>query len=1051
MSMTDANNSNAGPTAQPCPTSLKSGPIAYFAGNPVAAYVLVIFLIVGGVLSGLQLTVQYYPDFEARRAFVSVLYPGASPREIEDDVTRRIEEAVVGLPGVERVVSTASQGIGKVTVEMATFADSDAVVNDMQSAIDGIENFPPVRAEQPDVHLLKVTHEVMTLAVMSSSLPEDELRLAAEDLRDRVLELPAVSQVFLKGTRDREITIELSEEGLRRHGLSISQVSRSVRQASLNLTMGELRTETGGVVLQTVAKKSVGQDFEDIPLITRLDGTIVTLGDVATIRDGFVDEDILTEVNSHPAVLIRIDATEQQSVIKIANDIRDLLASYQPPEGASVTIWSDNANPILDRLQEIVKSGAIGMILVFICLVLVFDLRIAFWMTVAIPLSFVGSLLFFEAADLTLNLGTIFGFFLLVGIVVDDSVVVGESIASERDKGKSALDAAISGARAMVGPLTIGAITTILAFLPFLFITSPAFQIVNVFPYVAIFVLFVSLVAAFFILPAHLAHESRWSLSPLSDVQSRVGGWLDEVRDRVVVPAAAWPLRNVWLSIVGALLILVFAVMLLGSNAVRIVLFDENLSSTDNVQADIYLPVGAPFEETVAAADRFVEAAHSINDRLEGTAVDAVSIIVGNVDTGWQVGERLNGSHLASVRLHLRDQAVRRATPPEVERAWRKAVSPLANLERVEFRSGRIAPGPSVSYSLKHEDMETLRSATAELRAGMATVPGIYGIHDDLALGKRHLEFELTPAGKAAGLTPALIGKQLRSSFHGADVQNIQRGREEINVVVRYPADQRRSLGDLARERIQRPGGGEIPLSIAANITERREPATLTRIDGRRAARVSGRADTAVITPIQARRQVHEQIIPDLLLKYPGLAVEVEAGARDEGDLLEKLALLVPIVLIAIFALIASFLRSYWKPVIATACIPIAFAGAIISHWVLGWDLTTMSIFGMIAVSGVVVNDTLVLIDRYNTIRRDNAMIPAVAAAAAATRQRFRPVFLTSLTTLLGLSPLLYERGDELIAFVPFVVSMLGGLTFSTLSIIFVLPALVMIAAGRYD
>ncbi|MDE0695443.1 MAG: efflux RND transporter permease subunit [Boseongicola sp.] len=1049
--MTDASSTSAGPTAKPGPIGLGSGPIAYFAGNPVAAYLLMILLIVGGVLSGLQLTVQYYPDFEARRAFVSVLYPGASTKEIEEDVNRRIEEAVFGLPGVERVVSTASQGIGNVTVEMATFADSDTVVNDIQSAVDGIENFPPARAEQPDVQLLKVTHEVMTLAVMSSSLSEDELRLAAEDLRDSVSELPAVSQVFLKGTRDREITIELSEEELRRHGLSIGQVSRSVRQSSLNLTMGELRTDTGGVVLQTVAKGSVGQDFEDIPLITRVDGTIVTLGDIATIRDGFVDEDILTEVNSHPAVLVRIDANERQSVVDMAEDIRSLLASYEAPETVRVAIWNDNASPIFARLREIVKSGMIGTILVFVCLVLVFDLRIAFWMTVGIPLSFVGSLLFFEAADLTLNLGTIFGFFLLVGLVVDDSVVVGESIASEREKRTNALDAAIAGARAMVGPLTISATTTILAFLPFLFITSPAFQIVNVFPYVAIFVLLVSLVAAFFILPAHLAHESRWSLSPLSDAQSRVGGWLDEVRDLVVAPAAAWSLRNVWLSIVGALLILVFAVLLLGSNAVRIVLFDENLSSTDNVQADIYLPVGSPFEETVAAADRFVEAAHSINDRFDGTTVDAVSIIVGNVDTGWQVRERLNSSNLASVRLHLSDQAVRSASPPEVERAWREAVGRVTNLENVEFRSGRIAPRPSISYSLKHDDLETLRSATADLRAGMATVPGIYGIHDDLAPGKRHLEFELTPAGEAAGLTPALIGKQLRSSFHGADVQRIQRGREEINVVVRYPAEQRRSLGDLARERLQRPGGGEIPLSLATTMTESREPATLTRIDGRRAARVSGRADAAVVTPIQARRQVREQVIPDLLTKYPGLAVEVEAGARDEGDMLETLAVLVPIVLIAIFALIASFLRSYWKPVIATVGIPIAFAGAIISHWILGWDLTTMSIFGMIAVSGVVVNDTLVLLDRYNTIRRDNVMVPAIAAAAAATRQRFRPVFLTTLTTLLGLSPLLYERGDELIAFVPFVVSMLGGLAFSTLSVLFVLPALVMIAAGRSD
>ena len=582
----------------------------------------------------------------------------------------------------------------------------------------------------------------------------------------------------------------------------------------------------------------------------------------------------------------------------------------------------------------------------------------------------------------------------------------------------------------MVGPLTIGAITTILAFLPFLFITSPAFQIVNVFPYVAIFVLLVSLVAAFLILPAHLSHGRRWSPSPLSDVQSHVSGWLDDVRDRVVALAASWAVRNVWLSIVGALLVLVAAVLLLGSDTVRVVVFDENLSSTDNVQADIYLPVGAPFEETLAAADRFVEAAHSLDDRLEGTPVDSVSMIVGNIDAERKTRERLNSSHLASMRLHLSDRADRSASPPEDERAWRRAVGPEANLEKVEFRSGRIAARPSVSYSLIHDDMDTLRSAAAELRSGMATVPGIYGIHDDLALGKRHFEIQLTPTGKAAGLTPALIGKQLRSNFHGADVQRIQRGREEINVVVRYPAERRRSLSELASERIQRPGGGEIPLSLVATITEKHEPAMLTQIDGKRAARVNGRADTAVITPIRARREVRNQVIPDLLANYPGLTVEVEAGARDEGDMLETLAVFVRIVLIAIYALIAAFLRSSWKPVIAVVGIPIAFAGAIVGHWILGWDLTTMSIFGMIAVGGMVVNDALVLLDRYNTIRRDNATIPAIAAAAAATRQRFRPVFLTTLTTLLGLSPLLYERGDELIAFVPFVVSMLGAFRF---------------------
>ena len=607
------------------------------------------------------------------------------------------------------------------------------------------------------------------------------------------------------------------------------------------------------------------------------------------------------------------------------------------------------------------------------------------------------------------------------------------------------------GARAVAAPLTIAAITTILAFLPFLFITSPAYQIVNVFPYVAIFVLLVSLITAFLILPAHLSHGRRWSLSPLSDVQGEVSGWLDGVRDRVVAPAASWAVRNVWLTIAGGILILVAGGLLLGSGSVRIVLFDQNLSAAGHVQADIYLPVGTPFEETLAQAERFVNAAHEVNDQFEGTPIASVSMIVGNLEAARRSKEQLNSGHLASVRAHLHPRPTREARPSEVERAWRRTVGDMSQLERVDFQSRRVEARPSVSYALKHEDMTTLRRAVAELKAGMASVPGLYGVTDNVALGKRQFEIELTPVGEAAGLTPALIGRQLRANFHGVDVQRIQRGREEVKVVVRYPAERRRSLRELASERIHRPGGDEVPLSMVARIVEKREPATLTRIDGERAAHVSARADAAVITPIQARREVEEQLIPDLLAAYPGLAAEAEAGARDEKDLLRTLSVLVPIVLIAIYALMAAFLRSYWKPLVAVVGVPVAFAGAIVSHWILGWDLTTLSIFGMIAVGGVVVNDALVLLDRYNRIRRENAMIPAIAAAAAATRQRFRAVFLTTLTTLLGLSPLLYERGDALIAFVPFVVSMLGGLVASTVAILFVLPALVMVAEGRHE
>ena len=1031
--------------------AVKTGPIAYFAGNPIAANLLMLLFVVAGVVSGLRLPVQDYPSFEPRTISVTVRSPGSSPKEVEEDINRRVEESLIGLPGVERVVATATEGVGRVIVELATFANADTVLRDVQSAVDGIENFPPISAEQPEVEFRQLDIEVMTLAVSSSFATEDELRLVAEDVRSELLELPSVSQVTLRGTRDREIAIELSEEELRRNNLSFAEISSVVQRASLNLTFGELRTESGGVVLHTVSKRSVGEEFEDIPLITRLDGTIVTLGEVAEIRDGFVDEDIVSEVNGTPSVFVRIDATERQSIVGLAADIRGWLANYEAPQGISVSIWNDRARPALARLSKIIRNGVIGAVLVLALLVLAFDLRVAMWITLGIPISFIGSLIFFSPANLTLDLGTILGFFLMVGLVVDDALVVGESIAAERDSGKSAAEAAISGARAVVGPVTIGACTTILAFVPFLFVTTGLYQLLRVFPYVALFVLAVSLIEAFFILPAHLSHEGRWSLWPLRALQDRVSGWIDKIRDRTVGPAVSWSVRQVWLAPVCGVLLVLVSLLLVGSGAVRLILVDRDASVPENIQVELYLPVGTPFETTLAAAEQVADAAYATNDQLEGESIETVSILVGNIGA-WRAGiggeGEANSSHLALVTVHLNERPVRTASPAEIERAWRRNIGDISQLERMEFQTARIRARPSVSYALKHDDAEVLGQATSELRSFLAAMPGIYELSDSLSLGKRHLEIRLTPAGEAAGLTPAAIGRQLRANFHGVEVQRIQRGHEEVKVMLRYPRERRLSLSELASERIYRPGGVEVPLSTVAHLTEARELATLMRIDGEQAAEVGANADIGVMTPNQARRRVEQEFLPGLVAKYPGLGIEAAGGARDERAMLETLAALVPIVLIAMYALMAAFLRSYWKPLVAVAGVPVAFAGAVLGHWILGWDLTAVSIFGMLAVAGVAVNDALVLLDRYNKIRQERPVVPAIAAAAAATRHRFRAVFLTSATTFLGLSPLLYERSDELLFLVPFVVSMLSGLVLSGVFTLFILPTLVMIAEG---
>ena len=1010
-----------------------------------------IFLIFGGIIASFELPVRPLPAIDLRKIVVTVVSPNASPREMEADVNRRVEESIVGLEGVARVVSEAKEGIGRVEVELDTFADVDTVFDDVNNAVDSIENFPPANAELPQIDIERLHYEVMTIAVSSESLSEDALRVAAEDIFNELLALPSVSQIRLRGTRDREIAIEVEEEQLRRHNLTIAELTRVVRRESLNLSFGELHTDAGDIVLNVQRKKRYGEQFESIPLIAKKDGTLLKLGDVAKVRDGFVNDDILSEIDGIPTVFLRIEVAEGQSFTKTAEVVKNWLELYIPPPSVQVSIWNDAADPLSDRFSEILQNAVIGIVLVFVCLALVFDLRIAIWITVGIPLSFAASLMFFDVANLTLNLGTMLALFVLIGIVVDDALVVGESIATEREKGKRGIDAAVSGALAVAGPVTVGVVTTILAFVPFLFVTVENYQIIQVFFYVALFVLVISLIEVFFILPAHLSHDRPWSLYPLQGAKDWVCVWIDEIRDAIVVRAVSWSIRHVLMTLAIAAAFVVAAFALVRTEAVSVIVFDRTTNVSDTIQADLRLPVGAPYSASAHVAQRFVAAAQLINEQLEGTSIQSISVRVGELSDSRTSRTGRDGTildNVATVALKLHDRPTRQASQEDIEHAWRQNVGFAPELEEATFHASRVRFKPAVAYALVHDDLEALHQAAEELKSFMGQIPGLYALSDSLSPGKRHLEVELTPIGEAAGLTSAMVGKQLRASLHGLEVQRIQRGRDEIRVVVRYPPERRQSVQALSSEWIDIPGGLETPLSSAANLSEQREPAKLIRIDGRQAALVNAHADLATTTPAQARRKIAEELLPDLVAKYPGLVISSDAGARDEREMLRTLTVIVPIVLLAIYALMASFLRSYWKPFVIVIGIPIAAAGAVFGHWILGWHLTAISIFGVVGASGVIVNDGLVLLHRYNTLQRENEMLPAIAAISGAARDRFRAVFLTSLTTVLGLSPLLYERSDELLFIVRFAVSMLGALVASTAFTLFVLPAIFMLVEG---
>ena len=1025
------------------PAARQQGLIAKFAHNPVAANLLMGLMLAGGLLAALQLNAQLFPAVDPGVVTISVPYPGATPTEVEEGITRRVEEAVFGIDGVDRVVSKASENRGTITVELKDFVDAARVRDDVEAATERLAEFPPLDAEEVQVESARLVSDVITL-VVSSELSEAELVRGAEALEEALLALPSVSLVSLVGARDYEVSIEVREEALRRYDLSIAQVADAVRRSSLNLSSGELRTQAGDLLLRTNAKRQRGDEFENIALRARPDGAILRLGDVATVRDGFAAVDLINEYNGRPSVFVKVEMSEAEDVLDIAAEVKRMLADYRPPPGIDVAVWSDQTEILADRLNLLIRNGLLGFALVFLFLVVMLDLRLATWVAMGVPISFLGAFLFFDFFAVDINMVSLFALIIVLGIVVDDAVVVGENIIAEQETGGRGVASAIAGAIGVRAPVTIGVLTTMAAFAPLLFATGTFGQILSVVPVVVITVLTMSLVEVFFILPAHLAHGRPWSRWPLDAMQRRVGSAVTRFRDEKLAPAIAAAVRRRYRTVLGGVALLAVAGLLLYAGQVRFFFFPT--LESDQMRADLDFPVGTPFEATQAAARRLVAAAHAANEEVGGTSFRSISVTIGGRTGGGPGGASrlVTASHSASVQIVLNGEPQRTLSAQQLERIWRSHVGEIAGAERVSYTAEFFGPGAGVEYELAHQDDAVLARAVEDLKAAYATIPALYEIQDSVSLGKRQYDIAVTPAGEAAGLAPSDVARQLRRHFFGEEVQRIQRGRREIKVMVRYPDDQRRSARDLFNARIRLADGTEAPLSAVARVTESRSFSSIDRIDGLRIVTVSAEVDGELATPGEVRERIEEEALPELLARHPGLQARLAGFGRAQTEDLAALSQLALLALLVIFVLIASQLRSYAQPFVILASVPCGAAGALIGHWLLGYDLSFISIFGMVALSGVVVNDSLVMVDRYNKIRAETGAPPDEAIVAAA-RHRFRAIFLTTVTTALGLTPMLFETSTQAQFLIPMAVSLATGIVFASVIILFLVPALISI------
>ena len=1018
------------------------GLINWFIRNPVAANLLMLVLLVGGALSAINLQRQVFPTISPGTVVVTVPFPGATPAEVEEGVTRRVEEAVLGIDGVKRVNSTASENVGRVVVETNDFADLQLVKDDIESAVDRLSDFPPENAEKPVVVAPKPTGGVVTLAVVGD-VGAMALRRAAEDIERDLLTQRGVSLVSLEGDRDLEISIEVSEATLRRYDLTFEEVATAVRQSSLDLAGGSIASDSGEILLRTNQKRQTGEEFESVVVRTRPDGSVVTLADVAEIRDGFVREQLTNVYNGRPAVFVKVARAEAEDVLEVKAAVDEFLQAYSPPPGVELVQLRDETQLLRERVNLLLRNGAFGFALVFLFLVLMLDLRLAVWVSAGIATAFMGGIMLFGVLGVTITMISLFGLIIVLGLVVDDAIVIGENIDAEQQGGASGDVAARRGAQRMLAPVVVGVLTTVAAFAPLLVTGGTFGDITRAIPLVVISVLLVSVLEAFCILPSHLSHGKPWSRGPIKSIQAKIGAGVEWVRDRLVRPGAERAARWRYATVGIAIAFFILCIGLLQNGQVRFIFFPA--VEGNSLSASLTMPDGTPFERTDAAIQRMTAAAYEVAAEIEEESGETLFVSVTSTSGGRATSDNGPGGQSSfSGEENIGQVFGQRVTPAaEIERRWRNRVGNIEGAERVGFASSFVRFGSDVEFELAHQDEGLLVAAAEALKRQLADVEGVNQIEDSFDLGKRQLVFELTPAGRAAGLREADIARQVRRGFFGEEVQRIQRGREEIRVYVRYPESTRTNLDALDNFRVQLPGGGSAPLLTVASVEESRAYSSIERIDGRRVVTVSADVDEAISTPNIANEVVLASVMPALEQQYPGLRWVRAGSAREQNEDLATLGSAFIVVLLIIFAMIATQLRSYIQPLAILVAIPLGVAGAVLGHFVLGFALSFISIFGIVALAGVAVNASVVLVDLYNQYRADGKA-PIQAAADSAAR-RFRPVLLTTLTTALGLAPLLLEKSPQAQFLIPMAVSLGFGIVISGFMVLFVTPAVAVI------
>ena len=1032
--------------------------LAALAANRVFANLMLFMILLAGIFGASSMIIESMPEMSLDAINISVFYPGADPEEVEEAISRKIEETIKGMEGIDKFTTNSSEGSASVSIEVKTGYDVDELLEKVKTKVQSIMTFP-VDAERPIVNKFEMRRSVMTIFVQAD-MSERRLKAWSEQIKDEIQNLPEVSTVSLFGTREYEINIGISEERLREYGLTISQVASAISMNNMNMSGGTIRTEGEEVRIRTLGRKYTGSELSKIVVLAKPGGEIITLDRIADINDGFNEDPINNKVDGKMAVLIRVSNSLEEDAIATAEAVKKYVEKKQMslPEGATIKVLEDSTDEVRARLDLLRTNAIMGLAIVFILLWAFMNIRIAFWCGMGIPIAVAGGMMILPAFDGTINMMTTFAFILILGIVVDDAIVVGEAIYVQRKNGLPPLKAAIEGTWEVGTPVIASVLTTVIAFIPLAFVDGVIGKIIFFLPVVVTGCLLMSLFECLTLLPAHLNHLPNSDetddkshhpkttfgmiLLKLNRIQEYTARGMEKFVDKLYMPFLKKALAWRYISFATATAILIMTLGLVMGGIIKYTMFPS--IDGDSITASVRFPNGTPQDVTQKAVDRLEEALNKVGARtktISGKPLVRHTITLVGQSLGRSGG---NGPNVGSVQVLLLPSEERGIHSNDLSVQWEKETGLIPGVESLTFGGGGFGPGGApIEVWIQGYDMDRILLAADDLMERLKQFEGVYQVKTDFTPGKNELRLKLKPEARTFGITVSDLGRQIFSAYYGNEALRIQRGRDDIRVKIRYTEEERTRLSDFEQLRIRTPQGTEVPLLSVADISFGPGFATITRTDGKRRVEVNAQVDAKQANAREIMSELEANYFSSLKGKYPGLSISVEGHQARDAESFGALFISYPMALIGIFFVMATIFRSYIQPFVIFFTIPFGIIGAIVGHMLLGVDLAIMSAFGIVALTGVVVNSAIVLIDRINkNLAEGMTLFEAVESGSA---RRFRAIFLTTVSTVGALLPLILEKDMQAQMLIPMAVSIAAGVLFSSALTLVLIPSLLMI------